>query len=318
MTTLIDRTRSGVALLLLPLLLAVILLAACQESERSSQQEVFASAEDAVVAMVDALKANDDGKLEAIFGAEAREAVSSGDAVADQRGRDLFIAAYQERCVLVDEEESKILNIGSEDWPFPIPLVEEDGGWRFDTAAGIEEMSYRRIGRNELATINTCEAYVAAQEEYAQKGHDGKPAGIFAQKFSSDPDMQNGLYWQVEPDEEQSPLGEWAAEAAAEGYTRSSEGPTPFRGYYFRILTAQGPSAKDGAKSYLVDGEMRSGFALVAFPAEYDKGGVMTFVVDKSGIVYEKDLGEETAKLAGDMKAYNIDETWKQANLLDQ
>ena len=313
MTTSINRTRRGVALLFPALLLAAVSFMACQSGEKSPKQEAFASAEDAVVAMVDALTTNNEDKLVAIFGPEAREAMSSGDAVADQRGREMFIAAYNERCELVGEEQTKTLHIGSEDWPFPISLVKEAAGWRFDTTAGIEELRYRRIGRNELATIRSCEAFVDAQAEYAKKGHDGKPAGIYAQKLASDPGKQNGLYWQVDSDKEESPLGALAAEAAAEGYTRS-EKPMPFRGYYFRILTAQDSSAEGGAKSYLVNGEMRDGFALVAFPAEYGKGGVMTFIVDQSGINYEKDLGEETAKLAGEMKAYNRDSTWRPAN----
>lgn len=310
----INSTRRGVALLFPTVLLAVVFLASCQAGEQGSKQETFASAEDAVVALVDALKINHEDQLLAIFGPEAREAVSSGDVVADQRSRDLFIAAYQERGILVDEGEMMTLHVGNEDWPFPIPLVKEATGWRFDTAAGIEEMVYRRIGRNELGTIRSCEAYVAAQEEYAQTGHDGRPGGIYAQKFASDPDRQDGLYWKIEPGEELSPLGALVAEADAEGYTSPSQEPIAFWGYYFRILTEQGPSLKEGAMSYLVNGEMRNGFALVAFPAEYDQSGVMTFVVDKTGIVYEKDLGEGTAKLAGEMKAYNPDSTWKPAN----
>jgi hypothetical protein len=315
MTTSIIRTRRGVALLFPALLLAVVLFTACKSDEKSTKkQETFASAEGAVAAMVDALATNNEGKLVAIFGPEARDAMSSGDAVADQRGRDLFVAAYKERSALVEEDQKKTLHIGSEDWPFPIPLVKEAAGWRFDTPAGIDELRYRRIGRNELATVSSCEAYVAAQKEYAQKGHDGKPAGIYAQKLASDPGKQNGLYWEVKSGEAESPLGALAAEAAAEGYTRSSEKPMPFRGYYFRILTAQGPGDQGGAKTYLINGEMRNGFALVAFPAEYDKSGVMTFIVDQSGIVHEKDLGEETAKLAGEMKSYNPDNTWQQSN----
>ena len=318
MTTSIIRTRRGVALLFPGLLLAGVLFAARKGGEQSPEQLAFRSAEDAVVAMVDALKANNTDKLVEIFGPEAREAMNSGDAVADQRGREMFITAYNERCVLVDEGKTKTLHIGSEDWPFPIPLVKEAAGWRFDTAAGIEELRYRRIGRNELATIGACEAYVAAQKEYAQKGHDGKPAGVYAQKFAGDPGQQNGLYWEVKPGEAASPLGALAAEAAAEGYTRSSEKPIPFRGYFFRILTAQGPSGEGGAKSYLVNGEMRNGFALVAFPAEYGKSGVMTFIVDQSGTVYQKDLGEETEKLAGEMKDYSPDSTWKPADSQDR
>jgi hypothetical protein len=298
-------------LLLHGALVALISSAGCHSDKQISKQETFATAEDAVVAMVDALAVNDQDKLVTIFGPAAGEAMSSGDSVADQRGRDLFIAAYDERCVLVNNEETAILHVGSEDWPFPIPLVKDAAGWRFDTDAGIEELSYRRIGRNELSTIRTCETYVAAQMEYSQKSHDGKPAGIYAQQFSSDSGMQNGLYWRVNPGEEESPLGELAAEAAAEGYRRSSEKPMPFRGYYFRILTAHGPSTNGATESYLADGEMRKGFALVAFPAEYGKSGVMTFVVDQSGVVYEKDLGEATATLAAAMQAYNPDSTWE-------
>ena len=286
MTNSTIRKRIAVALLFPGVLLAVICFAGCQAGEQISKQETFDSAEDAVVAMVDALAAYDEDKLVAIFGPEAREAMSSGDSVADHHGRDLFIAAYDERCVLVDDEEMKILHVGSEDWPFPIPLVKDAAGWHFDTDAGIDELKYRRIGRNELSTIGVCEAYVAGQEEYAQKDHDGKPAGIYAQKFLSDPGKQNGLYWRVDPGEEASPLGELAAEASAEGYTRSSDKPMPFRGYYFNILTAHGASSTAGAESYLVDGEMRNGFALLAFPAEYGKSGVMTFLVDQSGVVY--------------------------------
>ncbi len=314
MTTSINRKRTVVGLLFPIVLLAVFFFTACQTGERSPKQLAFQSAEDAVVAMVDALKANDTAKLVEIFGPEALEAMNSGDEVADQQGRDLFLAAYTERCVLVDEDKTKVLHIGSENWPFPIPLVEEADGWRFDTASGIEELYYRRIGRNELSTIGVCGAYVAAQKEYALKGRDGKPAGIYAQKLASDPGKQNGLYWQVESGEDESPFGELAAEAAAEGYTRSSEKPIPFRGYYYRILTAHGP---DGGESYLVNGEMRKGFALVAFPAEYGNSGVMTFIVDQNGTIYEKDLGEETAEIAGEIQTYDPDSTWNPVDPLE-
>ena len=186
-------------------------------------------------------------------------------------------------------------------------------GWRFDTAAGLDELRYRRIGRNELATIGACETYAAAQKAYAATGHDGKPAGLYAQQFASDPGKHNGLYWDTTPGEPESPLGPLAAEAAAEGYRRSTGTPAPFRGYFFRILTAQGPAAEGGAKSYLVGGDMRGGFALVAFPAEYGKSGVMTFLVDQSGVVRQKDLGPDTAKTAGAMTAYDPDSAWTPA-----
>jgi Protein of unknown function (DUF2950) len=314
MSTSIIKTR-GTVLLFSSLLVAVALCGTgCKkESAPVPKQQHFARAEDAVVAMVDAVKANDQARLTAIFGPEAGQAMQSGDPVADQRARDLFVAAYDESATLSDEDQVTTLHVGSEDWPFPIPLVKEAAGWRFDTAAGIDELRYRRIGRNELATIGACEAYAAAQQEYAQKGHDGKPAGSYAQKFISDPGKQDGLYWEVKPGEADSPLGELVAKAAAEGYTRSSEKPTPFRGYYFRILTAQGPSADGGAKSYVVNGDMRNGFALAAWPAEYGKSGVMTFLVDQHGVVYQKDLGEETAKIVGEMKAYDPGSAWEPA-----
>jgi hypothetical protein len=312
------RNKTEIAALFFYFFLPVLVLSgpSCQTAEGPKQRS-FPGAEDAVVAMVDALKTNDQAELWAILGPEAGEALNSGDEVADQRGRDLFIAAYYERCVLEGDEKMKTLQIGNEDWPFPIPLVKEDAGWHFDTPAGIEELLYRRIGRNELSAITACEAYVAAQMEYAQTGRDGKPAGIYAQRFASEPGMQNGLYWEVQPGEPQSPFGELVAEAADDGYTPPGK-PTPFWGYYFRILTAQGTSAEGGAKSYLVAGEMRDGFALVAYPAEYGNSGVMTFLVNQSGIVYEKDLGEDTAKLASEMEAYSPDIFWQPANSRDQ
>jgi hypothetical protein len=193
-------------------------------------------------------------------------------------------------------------------------VVKEGSGWRFDTAAGIDELRYRRIGQNELATIDVCLGYHDAQNEYAEKKHDDKPAGTYAQKFASAAGKQDGLYWKVKEGEEPSPLGELAAEAASEGYTRSDGNPTPFHGYYFRILTAQGADAAGGASSYIVDGLMRNGFALVAFPVEYDKSGVMTFVVNQDGVVYEKDLGEEAARIAAAMKEYNPDKTWNKSD----
>jgi len=304
----------NVAQLLCAFLIATAVFVTSHTAAQTSQQETFPTAEDAVVAMVDALKANNVEKLVAIFGPEAREVMSSGDSVADQRGRDLFVAAYFERSSLSKGTTTKTLYIGSEEWPFPIPLVKAAGGWRFDTSVGIEELRYRRIGRNELATIRTCMTFVEAQKEYAAKAHDGKPGGAYAQKLASEPGKQDGLFWKVNPGEDPSPLGELAAEAASEGYTRSSGKPTPFRGYFFRILTEQGAGAKGGAQSYLVNGEMRNGFALVAYPADYGNSGVMSFIVNQDGVVYEKDLGEESTKLAGEMKEYSPDRTWRRAN----
>jgi len=292
---------------------AVVFLALAGCGKRPAEQ-TFSTPDDAVVALVDAVKANDSAKIDAILGPAARSAIASGDDVADSNGRDLFIAAYFQEASLSGDDTTKTLYIGSEEWPFPIPVVKAKGGWHFDTAAGIDELRFRRIGRNELATIDICLSYVAAQKEYAEKKHDGKPAGTYAQKFASAPGKQDGLYWQAKEGEEASPLGELAAEAAAEGYTRSGAEPTPFHGYYFRIITGQGANATGGARNYIVDGLMRHGFALVAFPAEYDKAGVMTFVVNQDGVVYQKDLGSETAKVAAEIKQFDPASGWERAN----
>jgi len=190
-------------------------------------------------------------------------------------------------------------------------VVKASSGWRFDTPAGIDELLSRRIGRNELATIDACLSYHDAQKEYAQKAHDGRPSGTYAQKFVSEPGKQDGLFWTVKEGENPSPLGELAADAAAEGYTRPEGKPTPFRGYYFRILTAQGANAAGGARSYIVNGLMRKGFGLVAFPAEYGNSGVMAFVVNQDGVVYQKDLGSETSKIAGEIKEFDPDSSWQ-------
>ena len=290
--------------------LAAVLATTTGVSAQKPAQETFPTAEDAVVAMVDALKADDKPKLLSIFGPEVREVASSGNDAADRNGRGLFLAAYNERAQLLGSSTKKTLLVGSEEWPFPIPLSRGTGGWKFETALGLQELRNRRIGRNELATIRTCREYVEAQKEYAQTGHDGKAAGAFAQKFVSEPGRQDGLYWKVEEGKEPSPLGDLAAQAAAEGYKRVTDKPNPFRGYYFRILTAQGAGAKGGAKDYLVNGEMRGGFAMIAFPAEYGASGVVTFLVSRDGIVFQKDLGANTAKIAGEMKEYNPDKTW--------
>jgi len=295
------------------LFLAAVVFLALPATAQRPAQKTFPTPEDAVVALVDAVKANNTAGMAAILGPEARSAIASGDEVADRKGRDLFVAAYFQRASISGDGNTKTLQIGSEEWPFPIPVVKEASGWRFDTAAGIDELRYRRIGRNELSTIEACLSYHAAQKEYAQNSHDGKTSGTYAHKFMSAPGKQDGLFWKVKEGEEPSPLGELAAEAAAEGYTRSTGKPTPFRGYYFRILTAQGTDAAGGARSYIVNGLMRNGFALVAFPAEYGKGGVMTFVVNQDGVVFEKDLGADTAKIAAAIREYNPDKTWSKA-----
>jgi hypothetical protein len=282
-------------------------------AERQSQKS-FATPQDAVNALLAAAKGGSADELLAIFGPEAPGVLSSGDPVADQKSREVFVVAAEQGWTLVDQAAgAKELVVGHEGWPFPIPLVKDEKGWRFDTAAGAEEILARRIGRNELATIRSCMVYVRAQKEYAGQSHDDKPAGLYAQKFASAPGSQDGLYWSAEPGAKPSPLGEFAARAATEGYFGAGPKtrPTPFRGYFFRILTAQGKDAPGGAKSYVANGDMTGGFALVAYPAEYANSGVMTFIVAQDGVVYEKDLGPETGKLGAELKEYNPDSGWR-------
>ena len=270
-------------------------------------QRVFATPEEAVRALTDAAKAGDTSAILAIFGPEANDIVTSLDPVDARRNREVFVAAVAEQWTLADQDDgSKELSIGYEQWPFPVPLVKSDKGWAFDTAAGKEEVLVRQIGRNELATIQVCRTYVMAQREYSSQAHDGKPEGLFAQKFASDPGLHNGLYWPATPREGRSPFGELVAQASGEGRNVGS----PFHGYLFRILTAQGSSAPGGATNYVVNGDMSGGFALVAWPATYDSTGIMTFVVNQEGIVYQKDLGPETSDLVKAMTLYNPDETW--------
>jgi Protein of unknown function (DUF2950) len=288
-------------------LVAMISMAGAQ----APAQLTFPTPEAAATALLQALKTDDMDKLEAIFGPSGRD-FASGDPVADRRDREVIALALQQSWRWASRgSNKKQLVIGDEAWPFPIPLAKKGSGWQFDTEAGKEEVAARRIGANELAVIQLCRAYVPIQKAYASREHDGKPAGIFAQKFQSTPGRQDGLYWKPKPGEPKSPLGDLAAQAAAEGYDREKTPTAPFLGYYFRILTAQGSAVPGGARSYVVDGDMSGGFALLAFPAKYDHSGVMTFIVNQNGVVYEKDLGPETSKLAGALTEYNPDKTWK-------
>jgi hypothetical protein len=279
----------------------------------SPRYRTFASPEDAVRALVEAAKTGTVEEVVAIFGPEGQELVDSSDPPTARRNREVFTAAVAERWQLVDQgNDSKALVIGNEGWPFPVPLTRDARGWRFDTAAGKEEVLARRIGRNELALFRICRTYVAAQQLYAQHGHDGKSAGLYATTFKSDPGRQNGLYWPAARGQKRSPLGGLLAQAAEEGRVPGPDRqqPTPFHGYYFKILTAQGNNASGGAKNYVIKGEMSGGFALVAWPAQYDVTGVMTFVVNQDGSVREKDLGPETDGAARTMTLYDPDGSW--------
>ena len=280
------------------------------------RQRTFSSPEDAVRALTEAVKAGKTQDLIAIFGPDSKNLVDATDPTTARRNREVFNVAVAERWHLVDQgTDSKVLVIGNEDWPFPVPLTKDGSGWRFDTPAGQEEVLARRIGRNELAAIRICGTYVEAQRLYAGHGHDGQPPGLYARTIQSDPGRQNGLYWPAAPGQKRSPLGDLVAQAAEEGRPvgKDAPQPSPFHGYYFRILTAQGPAAPRGATDYVTDGRMAGGFALVAWPAQYGSTGIMTFVVSAEGIVREKDLGTETASAAQAMTAYNPDASWTSA-----
>jgi DUF2950 family protein len=277
----------------------------------ASAQRRFASLDEAAQALVDAFKSGEQQAMLAILGAEGRGVVSSGDAVADRSARARFVAAYDEKHRLEAGGGRVVLVVGSDDFPFPIPIVPDGPSWRFDTAAGKEEILSRRIGRNELNTIQVCLAYVDAQREYYARDPDGDALLQYAQTFASSPGKRDGLYFETRADEPPSPLGPFVARARGEGYVKRSSAPVPYWGYYYRILTAQGKDAPGGAYDYLAHGRMIGGFALVAYPAQYGVSGVMTFIVNQDGVVYQKDLGPNSAALARAMKQFNPDGTWK-------
>ena len=278
-------------------------------SEEALAQKTFSSAEEAVKGAVAAAKSNNQKELLAIFGARAKEILFSGDVVADEQRRAEFLAAYDEKNRLATEGEDTILIVGKQDWPFPIPIVKKGQSWMFDADKGKEEILNRRIGENELSTIQSLLAIVDAEREYAMKDRDHNALLEYAQKFVSDPGKKNGLYWEANPGEPQSPLGPIMARVRREGYQVSAT-PAPYHGYYYRILTAQGKDAPGGAYGYLVKGRMIGGFAVVAYPAEYGNSGVMTFIVNHDGKVFQKNLGPNTASISKGMKEYNPDKSW--------
>jgi hypothetical protein len=276
-----------------------------------AKQKTFETPHAAVEAMVKAFHDQNKKELLAIFGPGSETLISSGDEVDDREAREKLLLSYSEKNRMETEGEGKvILHVGNNDWPFPIPIVKTGERWRFDTLQGKEEILSRRIGENELGAIQTCLAYVDAQREYAVMDRDDDGLQAYAQKFRSTKGKKDGLHWEVTPGEEPSPLGPLVAKARSEGYMKG-EKPAPYNGYFFRILTAQGENAKGGAHSYLVKGKMVGGFALVAYPASYGASGVKTFIVNHEGVVYEKDLGTKTGRLAKFMKAFNPDKTWK-------
>ena len=292
---------------------AVLVLAL---SGAAAAQQSYKTPEEAAAALVSAARSRDGRAILSVLGAGGVNIVRSGDRVADAATRERFLAAYdaQHRIETGDENKATLV-VGKDDFPFPIPLVRKDGGWQFDPAAGREEILYRRNGRNELAAIQAALAYVDAQQDYADKGVSG--AGVYARRIASQPGKKDGLYWPAKSGEDESPLGKFAADAAADGY-RAGQTPKPYHGYYFRILTRQGANASGGAADYMVRGKMIGGFGLVAYPAQYGNSGVMTFVVNHEGVVFEKDLGPRTPSIVTRMSAFNPDGTWRRVSDTDR
>jgi hypothetical protein len=257
------------------------------------------------------LMTNNAQELKAIFGPNVEKDLSSGDPVSDRHDRQAMALAMEQSWQWGKVVSGRMeLIIGDEKWPLPVPLTKVRGGWQFDTDAGADEMISRRIGRNELRAIDVGRDYVKAQQAYASQPRDGKLAGLYGQKFRSSPGRQDGLYWRVGAEEAPSPLGDLVAQAVVEGYDENKSASQPLWGYHFRVLTAQGAAAKGGARSYIVNGEMSGGFGLVAYPAEYGRGGIMTFIVNQDGVVYQKDLGTDTLEVAAGLEAYDPDKTW--------
>lgn len=309
LATVCSGTRFGMSALLGAAVIGLSTLGLGLGGCASNPGETFATPDDAVNAAVTALRTDNQAELTRIFGPDAEEALASGDPVADQNNRALFLQKFDEKYALIEGAEgSKILEVGTSEWPMPIPLVRAGNGWRFDLAAGKDEMLSRRIGRNELDAIQTLLAIGDAQDEY----FDLRPQGEdeYASKFFSDPGQKNGLFWPVVAGEQPSPMGELVAEASAQGYKRSESGPTPFHGYIFRPLTAQGKNAPGGARDYMVNGRMTGGYAVVAFPAEYGRSGIMTFMMSDQGVVFQRDLGSDTASIAGAMTEFDPDLNW--------
>jgi hypothetical protein len=316
-----NRARSSTVRLGLSVLIVVSLTLAglcggtyAASTKQKSVQRSFSSPEEAAQALAAAAKTNDMKELAAVLGPEGKPLISSGDAVSDRAGCERFVRMYEEKNQVLKENDQKaVLEVGSQAWPLPIPIVKAGEEWRFDTKAGKQELLNRRIGKNELSVIQVCQAYVDAQREYAGKDRDGDGLLEYAQKFVSEPGQKDGLYWEVKQGEEPSPLGPFVANAKEEGYQRNKSGrqPSPYHGYYYKILKAQGKNAPGRAYSYVVNGHMLEGFALVAYPAAYGSSGIMSFMVCHDGVVYEKDLGKNTHSIARALKDFDPDQSWR-------
>lgn len=298
-------------------LLAVLVFGCASMRSEGLKQAGFDSPEQALTELVSAAGAHDTDRLLAIFGPAEKEIVSSGDQIQDKADREAFVRLYHQKHSLEKESAQKaILLVGPDDHPFPIPIVKQADKWYFDSPAGAEELLNRRIGRNELKVIEVMLAYTDAQREYAAQDRNGDGVFEYAQRIMSREGTRDGLYWEATGDEEQSPFGPMVAVAAQEGHLEKKDAdspPVPYQGYFYKILKSQGAHAPGGAYDYLVNAKMIFGFALVAYPAQYGSSGIMTFTVNQSGTVYEKDLGEETEKQAKALNIFDPDPTWKKA-----
>jgi hypothetical protein len=305
----------------IPVVLIVIAAATLGACSRPGAQKDFASPEAAVEALVKAAGSDDTSSLVNLLGKETEPLVDSGDPVQDKNGREKFLQEYKAAHSFDNSVEGETtLVIGEDKWPFPFPLIQTDGRWQFDSSAGVDEIVNRRVGKNELATIQSCLAFVDAEREYYARNPQQVPLLQFAQKLISSDGQKDGLYWPTTDAEPAAPLGEGFARARDEGYFEDGvvKGE-PYHGYIYRLLKGQGSHANGGAYSYMVGDQMLGGFALLAYPAEYGTSGVMSFMVNHDGIVYSKDLGPDTAKVAESIDAFDPDDTWKaEADIKDQ
>ena len=298
----------------LTILLLSIVAATQMACSRTIHQKDFASTDEAVQALMAAVKSGDTRALLEVLGSDAKPVIDSGDPVQDKNGREKFMQAYDTAHSFDNSTEGlTVLQVGTDNWPFPFPLVQHDGRWHFDTTEGTEEIVNRRVGDNELSTIQACLAFVDAEREYYVRNPQNDPLLHFAQKLISTEGQKDGLYWPATGDEPPSPLGAGFARARSEGYdvAGNKEKPEPYHGYIYRLLKGQGPDAHGGAYDYMVGDKMLGGFALIASPAEYGTSGVMTFIVNHDGVVYSKDLGPDTSKAAAEIHVFNPDKSWK-------
>ena len=294
---------------------AALALSACTRTGSGAPPETthtgFASPDEAVAALVSATQQGDTATLQSLLGPGSEKLLSSGDAVEDRKERDGFLTRYQAHHELVaGSPDDLVLLVGEDLWPLPIPLVRTGDRWTFDGAAGAQELVLRRIGANELRTIDVMHGFVAAQQDYAASEHDGAPAGMYAMHLRSSPGKQDGLFWETAPGEPQSPAGPLLADATTEGYALKGDIKAPYHGYYYELLLSQGPDANGGARAYVQDGKLMGGFAALAYPAQYAASGIMTFMVNQDGTVWQRDLGSNTTEKARAIDTFNPDAEW--------